>query len=71
MKNDDITDNDLRQFCRWFAGFHGCKTVVTPVLITCLTGYFSTYSKAAELLLARLKKLNLIQVKNNNVSLLS
>lgn len=71
MKNEDITDNDLRQFCRWCAGFHGCKPVVTSVLITCLTGYFSTYSKAAEMLLARLKKLNLIQVKNNNVSLLS
>lgn len=71
MRIEDITDNDLRQFCRWYIGFHGRKAVAMSVLATCLTGYFSTYSKATDKLLVRLKQLNLVQVKDNKFSLLS
>lgn len=71
MKIEDITDNDLRQFCRWFVDWQGCKPVAASILAACLTGYFSTYSKAADKLLARLKRLNLITMKGNTISLLS
>lgn len=71
MRVENITDNDLRQFCQWYAGFHGCKPVAASMLATCLTGYFSTYSKAADKILVRLKRLNLIAVKDDTITLLS
>lgn len=71
MNNENITDEDLRNFCRWYVGFHGTKPVAAMVLATCMTGYFSTYTKAADKLLARLKKLDLITMIDNNRFLVS
>ena len=67
MNNEEITDMDLREFCEWYVGFHGTKPVAATVLVTCLCGYFATFSKAADKLLARLKRLDLIQVKGTEV----
>jgi hypothetical protein len=67
MNIENITDKDLRMFCKWYTGFHGCKPVAATVLATCMTGYFSTYAKAADKLLARLKRLNLVQVKGTEI----
>jgi len=60
MNIEKITDKDLMEFCKWYTGFHGTKPVAATVLTTCLCGYFATFSKEADKLLARLKKLDLI-----------
>ncbi len=67
MNIEEITDEDLREFCEWYVGFHGTKPVSATVLTTCLCGYFATFSKEADKLLARLKRLNLVQVKGTEV----
>lgn len=67
MNIEEITDEGLREFCRWYTGFHGCKPVPETVLTTCLCGYFATFSKEADKLLARLKRLNLVQVRSTEV----
>ena len=67
MNIENITDQDLRDFCRWYVGFHGTKPVPATVLTTCLCGYFATFSKEANKLLARLKRLDLIQMKGTEV----
>ena len=65
--NENITDKDLRTFCKWNTGFYGCKPVAATVLTTCLCGYFATFSKEADKLLARLKRLDLVHVKGTEV----
>ena len=65
--NENITDKDLRTFCEWYTCFHGCKPVAATVLTTCLCGYFATFGKEANILLARLKRLDLVQVKGTEV----
>lgn len=67
MNIEKITDKDLREFSEWYIGFHGTKPVAATVLATCLCGYFATFSKEADKLLARLKRLNLVQVKGTEV----
>ena len=67
MNIEKITDKDLREFCRWYVGFHGTKPVATSILSTCLTGFFHPHSKAANILLARLKRLDLLQVKGTEI----
>lgn len=66
MNIEEITDEDLRT-CEWYVGFHGTKPVAATVLATCLTGFFHTHAKAADKLLARLKRLNLVQVKGTEI----
>ena len=66
MNNEEISDMDLREFCKWYTGFHGTKPVAATVLTTCLCGYFHTYAKAADKLLARLQKLDLITMIDND-----
>ena len=71
MNNEKITDMDLMEFCKWYVGFHGTKPVAASVLTTCLCGYFATFSKEADKLLARLKKLDLITMTDNDRFLIS
>ena len=61
---EDITDTNLADFCKWYAEWHGRKPVEASVITTCMCGYFKTYSKAADKLLARCKALKLVAVKN-------
>ena len=65
MNIEEISDMDLRTFCKWYVGFHGTKPVSATVLATCMTGYFSTYAKAADKLLARLKQLDLVTMTHD------
>jgi len=65
MNIEEITDMDLREFCEWYVGFHGTKPVSATVLATCMTGYFHTYSKGADKLLARLKQLDLVTMTHD------
>ena len=65
MNIEEISDMDLREFCKWYVGFHGCKPVAATVLTTCLCGYFATFSKEADKLLARLKQLDLVTMTHD------
>ena len=69
MKIEDITDNDLREFLGWYRDFHGCRPADAPVITTCMCGYFGTFPKAADKLLARCKRLKLVTVKDGIVTM--
>lgn len=69
MKIEDITDNDLREFLGWYQDFHGCRPAGAPVITTCMCGYFGTFPKAADKLLARCKRLKLVTVKEGMVTM--
>ena len=62
MVVEEITGKNLAVFCTWYAQFHGCKPVEASVISTCICGYFGTYSKAADKLLARCKRLKFLDV---------
>lgn len=74
MMLEQITDNDLMAFYRWFADFHG-DTTEPSVFTTAMCGHFHTYTKVANKLLTRCKKLRLVvadgdtlTIVNNNVN---
>lgn len=69
MMTETITDNDLMEFCKWYAGFHGAADIETSVIETCLCGYFHTYIKAAANLLMRCKKLKLVAANGETVNI--
>lgn len=71
MTNERITDNDLMEFCKWYAGFHGAADIEPSVIETCLCGYFHTFSKAANQLLKRCMKLGLVVAESDTISLTS
>ena len=69
MTIEDITDNDLREFLAWYRDFHGCRPAGASVITTCMCGYFGTFQKAADKLLARCKRLKLVAVKDGVVTI--
>lgn len=66
---NSITDNDLMQFCRWYADFHGATNITPSVIVTCLCGHFHTYTKAANQLLKRCMRLGLVSLKNDKLTI--
>ena len=71
MKMEDITDKDLREFLGWYRDFHGCRPVAPSVITTCMTGYFKTFAKAADKLLARCKRLKLVAINDGLVTIVT
>ena len=69
MMTENITDNDLMEFCKWYAGFHGATDIEPSVIETCLCGYFHTFAKAANKLLMRCKKLKLVAANGDTVNI--
>lgn len=70
MKTENITDKDLRMFCEWFAGFHG-TTTEPAVITTCMCGYFHTYTKNANKLLTRCKRLKMVVKDKDRITIMS
>lgn len=71
MKIEDITDNDLREFLAWYRDFHGSRPEAPSVITTCMTGYFKTFAKAADKLLARCKRLKLVAINDGFVTIVT
>lgn len=69
MTNERITDNNLIEFCKWYAGFHGAAGIEASVIETCLCGYFHTFPKAAIKLLMRCKKLRLVVANGDKLNM--
>lgn len=63
--------NNLTEFCRWYADFHGTRPKARSVFITCLCGHFHTYPKAAETILRELKRLRMVEESGGSVRILS
>lgn len=70
MMSDEITNNELMDFCVWFADWHG-NTTPQSVFTTCLCGYFHTYTKVANKLLTRCKKLKLVTINDDGVTIVN
>lgn len=66
----DITDNDLAAFCRWFADFHGAHGIISSVMTTCMCGYFRAHTKAANALLRRCEQLHMVVVFDGRVDIM-
>lgn len=66
---NDITDNDLITFCRWYADFHGATDIKPSVITTCLCGYFHTFTKAANQLLKRCMRLRLVVADGESLTI--
>lgn len=61
----EITNNQLRDFCSWFAARHRA-TAPMSVIATCMCGKFHTYTKVAETLVKRCVRLKLIRKEGDN-----
>lgn len=68
MMTYNITDDDLRGFCKWFGEWHGFEAVAASVMTTCMTGYFKTYTREAEKILARCVRLDLLAETDGKVT---
>lgn len=69
MSIEEITDNELQEFCQWFKGHYGKSESYESAMITCLCGHYHTYPREAKKLVARLKSLDLMSQKRNVVYL--
>ena len=56
----EITDNDLREFCRWYRHHYGKREDAESVFVTCLCGHFHSYPKAMKEVVKRMRDLSLI-----------
>ena len=63
-----ISDEQLRGFCGWYCRHHGSAPVCQSVFVTCLCGYFHTFSRAAEVIASRCQDAGLISVKHKVVT---
>lgn len=70
MENN-ITDNDLMVFCRWYADFHGATNITPSVITTCLCGHFHTFTKAANQLLKRCMRLRLVVAGGDTLTIVN
>ncbi len=70
MMSDEITNNELMDFCVWFADWHG-KATMPSVFTTCLCGHFQIYTKVANKLLTRCKKLKLVSINNDVLTIVN
>lgn len=71
MMLEQITDNDLMVFCRWYADFHGATNITPSVITTCLCGHFHTFTKAANQLLKRCKRLKLVVADGDTLTIVN
>ena len=69
MSIEEITDNELQEFCQWFKGHYGKSESYESAMITCLCGHYHTYPREAKRLLKRLISLKFASVRNNIVYL--
>lgn len=58
-----LTQTQLHDFCKWFAGYHGTEQPEHVFFVTCLYGHFHTYPKAAESLLRDMRRTGLVEEK--------
>lgn len=68
---NNITDNDLMAFCRWYADFHGATNITPSVITTCLCGHFHTSTKAANQLLKRCMRLKLVVADGDTLTIVN
>ena len=69
MNVEEIADSELHEFCQWYKS-HYCKSEsYESAMITCLCGRYHTYPKQANIIMRRLKSLDLISQKRNIVYL--
>ena len=61
------TDEELAAFCLWYQVHFHRKQSFSSVVTTALCGHFRTYSKRAEELLKRCRKLGLVRKKDDIV----
>lgn len=67
--SESILDSELQEFCRWYKNHYGRSESFESAFITCLCGHYHTYPKEAKRLMERLKGLDLITQKRNDVLL--
>lgn len=69
MRNKDITDIELKEFCKWFKGHFEKTTVFQSMVLLSMCGHFHILPKEADTLLKRCVGLDLVSIKSNYVYL--
>lgn len=64
-----MTDNDLYEFCQWYASHFGKQEDVESVFITCMCGHFHSYPKAMKEVLKQMVALGLVKKDNNKITI--
>lgn len=62
-----ISDEQLKAFCKWYAGHHQDAAPVS-VVQTAMCGHLHTYTKAAAAMLRRCVRLHLVRVEADVVT---
>lgn len=65
----EITDNDLREFCRWYRHHFGKREDAESVFVTCLCGAFHSFPKPMKEVVKRMQDLSLIRVKDKKITI--
>lgn len=63
-----ITDKELKDFCKWYVNRFKKDVSAESVVVTCMCGYFHTYTRMAIILLKRCKTLKYVSVDKGVVT---
>ena len=65
---ETITDNELKEFCKWYIKRFKKDVSAESTVVTCMCGYFHTYTRMALLLLKRCKTLKYVYMDKGVVT---
>ena len=66
----EITDNDLKEFAKWYKNHFGKREDAESVFVTCLCGHFHSYPKAMMEVVKRMRDLSLIAEIDKTITIL-
>ena len=67
---DMILDTELKDFCTWYSNHFNKRVSTESVILTCMCGYFHTYTRVATMILKRCKALKYVEVEKGVVTIL-
>lgn len=65
-----MSDNELREFCKWYKHHYGKHEDVESVFVTCLCGHFHSYPKAMKEVVKKMNALGLITTTKEKITIL-
>lgn len=66
----EITDNDLKAFCKWYEQRFKKCCMVESVFVSCMCGHFHSHEQAMKEVLKRMLSLGLIvRHKNDTITI--
>ncbi len=66
----EITDNDLREFVKWYKNHYGKREDMESVFVTCLCGHFHSYPKAMNEVVKRMADIGIIKKGKEKITII-